>query len=141
MNKQKTRYAKEMPKAYRMPISEFCMRYDRDLKVILHRLNTSSWLDYDALVVPTSLWDTKPPIIQRALILLERGWSHDEIARRLGIPVEQVSVIEHLSDYEKEVYKDAEKKYFKNYFHLNSAAIDVSRIFRERDPDEMVVNV
>lgn len=140
MNKQKTRYAKEMPKAYRMPISEFCMRYGRDLKVILHRLNTTCWLDFDALVVPTTLGDTKPHIIKRTLKMLNMGWSHKEIASRLGIPEEHVDIIENLSDYEKEVYLDVDGKYFKTFFLLNSETIDVSRIFHEVDPDDMVVS-
>lgn len=140
MNKQKTRYTKGMPKAYKMPIDEFCMRYGLDIKVIMHRLNITCWQDFDALVVPTSLWDTKPHIIKRALNLLNMGWSHKEIANRLGIPEEHVDIIENMSDYEKEIYTDAEGKYFKTFFHLNSEAIDVSRIFHPVDIDNMIVN-
>ena len=129
-----------MPKAYKMPIDEFCMRYGLDIKVIMHRLNITCWQDFDALVVPTALWDTKPHIIKRALTLLNMGWSHAEIAKRLGIPDEHVAIIENMSDYEKEIYLDVDHKYFKTYFHLNSEAIDVSRIFHAVDPDSMVVS-
>ena len=140
MNKQKTRYTRGMPKAYKMPIDEFCMCYGLDIKVIMHRLNITCWQDFDALVVPTALWDTKPHIIKRALKMLNMGWSHKEIANRLGIPDEHVAIIENLSEYEKEIYLDVEGKYFKTYFHLNSDAIDVSRIFHAVDPDSMIVS-
>ena len=140
MNKQKTRYTKGMPKAYKMPIDEFCERYGLDIKVIMHRLNITCWQDFDALVVPTSLWDTKPHIIKRVLKMLNMGWSHPEIANRLGIPEQHVSIIENMSEYEKEIYTDAEGKYFKTFFHLNSDAIDVSKIFHVVDPDTVVVS-
>ena len=140
MNKQKTRYTKGMPKAYKMPIDEFCERYGLDIKVIMHRLNITCWQDFDALVVPTSLWDTKPHIIKRVLKMLNMGWSHPEIANRLGIPEQHISIIENMSEYEKEIYTDAEGKYFKTFFHLNSDAIDVSKIFHVVDPDTVVVS-
>ena len=140
MNKQKTRYTKGMPKAYKMPIDEFCERYGLDIKVIMHRLNITCWQDFDALVVPTSLWDTKPHIIKRVLKMLNMGWSHPEIANRLGIPEQHVSIIENMSEYEKEIYTDAEGKYFKTFFNLNSDAIDVSKIFHVVDPDNVVVS-
>lgn len=140
MNKQKTRYTKGMPKAYKMPIDEFCERYGLDIKVIMHRLNITCWQDFDALVVPTSLWDTKPHIIKRVLKMLNMGWSHPEIANRLGIPEQHVSIIENMSEYEKEIYTDAEGKYFKTFFHLNSDAIDVSKIFHVVAPDNVVVS-
>ena len=41
---------------------------------------------------------------------------------------------------EKEIYTDAEGKYFKNFFHLNNETIDVSKIFHAVDPDNMVVS-
>jgi hypothetical protein len=72
--------------------------------------------------------------------MLNMGWSHKEIANRLGIPEEHVDIIENMSDYEKEIYTDAEGKYFKTFFHLNSDAIDVSRIFHAVDPDNMIVS-
>lgn len=140
MNKQKTRYTKGMPKAYKMPIDEFCMRYGLDIKVIMHRLNITCWEDFDAMVVPTALWDTKPHIIKRILKMLSMGWGHEEIAKRLGIPENHVEIVENLSDYEKEIYTDAEGKYFKNFFHLNNETIDVSKIFHAVDPDNMVVS-
>lgn len=141
MNKQKRRYTKGMPREYKMPLDEFCMLYGIDLKVIMHRLNITCWEDYDALIVPTSLMDTKPHTIRRALNLLDMGWKDDQIARRLAIPEEHIDIIRGLSDYEKEIYSNANGKYFKDYFFLNPAAIDVSKIFHAVDPDNMVVGV
>ena len=136
MNKQKNRYtSKALPQQYIMPINEFCVWYGLDLKVIMHRLNITNWDDFDALIVPTDLLDTKPPTIKRALKLMEMKWSDAEIARRLDIPLNHVERIHAMSEYEKQMYSDP--KYYKNYFFLNPKTIDVSQIFHRRDPDEI----
>ena len=140
MNKQKKRYTRGFPKAYKMPVDEFCTMYDRNLKVVMHRLNVSNWDDFDALVVPTNLGDTKPPLIKRVLRMLQMNWGDEEIAKRLSIPVEHVVDIKNLSDYEKEIYSDEGGKYFKNYFFLNPEAIDVARIFHKVTPEKVVAN-
>lgn len=136
MNKQKNRYvSKALPSKYRMTISEFCMLYGLSLQVVMHRLNITNWADFDALVVPTDLLDTKPPLIKRALKMIDMGWSDNSIAKRLSIPYEHVARIRNLSPYEKEIYSDS--KYYKNYFFLNPETIDVDKIFRRRSSDEI----
>lgn len=138
MNKQTSRYTpKYLPQQYVMRLADFCTWYDRELRVIMRRLNTKRWLDFEALVVPTELEDTTPDLIQRALKLINQGQQNAYIAKRLDIPESHVEFIRNMSDYEKEVYLDVDKKYFKTYFYLNPQTIDVSRIFKRRDVDQV----
>ena len=138
MNKQTSRYTpKYLPQQYVMRLADFCTWYDRELRVIMRRLNTKRWLDFEALVVPTELEDTTPDLIQRALKLINQGQQNAYIAKRLDIPENHVEFIRNMSDYEKEVYLDVDKKYFKTYFYLNPQTIDVSRIFKRRDVDQV----
>lgn len=134
MNKQKTRYV-PFPAPYRMKLDEFCEKYGRDLKVVLHRLNVKFWDDFDAIVVPTDIAsvvdgkvknDVEAHKIKRALSMINMGLSDGYIMRRLDITERNLDVIKGLSEYEKTMYLEMDQ-----YFYLNPKKVDISKIFKE----------
>ena len=131
MNKQPNRKTHLTPAKYNIPLKTFCKKYNREEKVVMRRLNTKKWMDYDAIVVPTELGDTTPNIIAEAMKKINNpnvNLSNASIAKSLGIPEEHVEFIRNMSEYEHEIYSHPEK-YFMSYFYLKPSAIDVSRIF------------
>ena len=107
-----------------MPVNEFCEKYGLDLKVVMRRMNVLYWEDYDSLVVPQELGDISADKIRRSLEMLKYGWSHENIAKKFGIPLESVDIIENLNDYYKEIFLNMD-----NYFFLNPYKIDLNKIF------------
>lgn len=132
MNKQKTRYT-PFKGAYKMPVDEFCERYGLDLRVVMHRMNALYWEDFDALVIPQNVGDTSADKVRRALMLLNSKWTFPEISKRLSLDVEVVKNISQMDDYRKKMFLEMD-----NYFFLNPAKVDVSKIFFETQKKEVV---
>ena len=81
MNKQKDRYT-PFSGAMRMPVDQFCYKYGLNLKLVMHRMNTLYWEDFDALVIPQELGNTSADKIRRCLELKSKGWSNLNIKDR-----------------------------------------------------------
>ena len=123
MNKQKNRYT-PFAGDMRMPVNEFCEKYNLDLKVVMRRMNILYWEDYDALVVPQELEDLTADKIRRSLEMMSYGWSDDSIAKKFDISLDMVAKIKNLSDYYKKIFLEMD-----NYFFLNPNKIDLHKIF------------
>ena len=123
MNKQKNRYT-PFKGQMRMPVDEFCKKYGLDLKLVMHRMNTLYWEDFDALVIPQELENLSADKIRRALELKKSGWENDSIRQRLKISEKLISKIYELDEYRKEMFLGMD-----NYFFLNPSKIDLSKIF------------
>ena len=118
-----------------MKLDEFCEKSDRNLKVVLHRLNVKFWDDFDAIVVPTTMAtivdgkvkdDVEAHKIRRALTMMRDKFDDGYIMRRLELSERNIEEIKKLSDYEKEMYLGMDQ-----FFYLNPEKIDVSKIFHE----------
>ena len=125
MNKQRDRYT-PFAGAYRMPVDEFCKKYGLSLKVVMHRMNVLYWEDFDSLVIPQEFGDTTADKIRRALTLVDMGWDDASIRERIGVDIEIVQSIRTLDEYRKKMFLEMD-----NYFFLNPAKIDISKIFKE----------
>jgi hypothetical protein len=132
MNKQKDRYTPFTGK-YKMPVNEFCRKYGISLKLIMHRMNVLYWEDFDALVIPQELGDTSADKIRRTLQLLDLGWDKESIAKRINISVEMIDNIAAMDDYKKRMFLE-----MSNYFFLDPAKVDLSKIFTEVEDREAV---
>ena len=125
MNKQKDRYTPFTGK-YRMPVNKFCHKYGLNLKLIMRRMNTLHWEDFDSLVIPQELGDTSADKIRRTLMLLDLNWSKESIQKRMNLDINMITKIENLDNYRKRMFLEMD-----NYFYLNPSKIDLSQIFTE----------
>lgn len=125
MNKQKNRYT-PFAGEYKMPVDEFCRKYGLSLKVVMHRMNVLYWDDFDSLVIPQELGDATADKIRRTLMLINQQWSKDEIVRRMRLSENIVDKIANMDEYRKNMFLTME-----NYFFLDPAKVDLTKIFKE----------
>jgi hypothetical protein len=123
MNKQKNRYTPFTGK-YRMPVDEFCMKYGLDLKLVMRRMNTLYWEDFDALVIPQELGSTPADKIRRILEMKKQNWDNNAIRHRIRVDVKTIERVEGLDDYIKSLFLNMD-----NYFYLNPSKVDLDRVF------------
>lgn len=124
MNKQKDRYTPFTGK-YRMPVNEFCEKYGLDLKLVMHRMNTLYWEDFDALVVPQQLGSLPADKIRRILELEKNGWTDDSIKKRIKVKNEVLQSVKQLDPYMKNIFLTMD-----HYFYLNPKKIDLAKVFQ-----------
>ena len=123
MNKQKNRYTPFTGK-YRMPVDEFCMKYGLDLKLVMRRMNTLYWEDFDALVIPQELGSTSADKIRRILEMKKQNWDNKAIKNRIRVDMKVIERVEGLDDYMKSLFLNMD-----NYFYLTPSKVDLDRVF------------
>ena len=92
---------------YDMKLNDFCEQAGIQLKVVLSRLNTSNWPDFDAILVPTEAKDVMPNQVRRILYLQNHGWSNAELARRFSATEDGIESIRNMTDYQKSIFENS----------------------------------
>lgn len=123
MNKQKNRYTPFSGK-YKMPVDEFCKIYGLNLKLVMHRMNTLYWEDFDSLVIPQELGSIPADKIRRVLEMQKNGWKTDMIQKRMKIEAKAIENIGSMDNYRKSIFLNMD-----NYFYLNPKKINLDKIF------------